>query len=136
VLTVCRSNRAERLADGLAEPLGDPLGPEQVVVQSQGMARWLSLALAERLGVCANVAFPLPAAFIWEVFRAVLPEVPRHRGGVALRRVARRSGKTWPAHRVPRRPDRRARAGAGATLVTNTLSEFSLVSGLHCENWA
>jgi exodeoxyribonuclease V gamma subunit len=82
VLTVYRSNRAERLADALAEVLGEPLGdalrPEQVVVQSRGMARWLSLALAERLGVCANVAFPLPAGFLWEVFRAVLPaEVPR-----------------------------------------------------------
>ncbi len=81
VLTVYRSNRAERLADGLArvlaEPLGDALRPEQVVVQGQGMARWLSLALAERLGVCANVAFPLPAGFLWEVFRAVLPAVSR-----------------------------------------------------------
>ena len=39
------------------------------------MARWLSLRLAERLGICANVRFPLPAAFIWEVFRATLSNV-------------------------------------------------------------
>ena len=40
------------------------------------MARWLSLQLAGELGICANLHFPLPAAFIWQVFRACLPAVP------------------------------------------------------------
>jgi exodeoxyribonuclease V, gamma subunit len=74
------SNRIEKLADQLAEvvrePLSLPLSPEIVVVQSIGMARWLSLRLADRLGICANVRFPFPARFIWEAFRAVLPDLP------------------------------------------------------------
>lgn len=48
--------------------------PEIVVVQSQGIARWLTLRLAQGNGVCANVRFPMPAEFTWELFRAVLPE--------------------------------------------------------------
>ena len=44
-LTLHTSNRLERLADQLAEILADPLSspllPEIVVVQSNGMRRWL-----------------------------------------------------------------------------------------------
>ncbi len=74
------SNRLETLADQLAavvsRPMGSPLAPEIVIVQSNGMARWLSLHLARHLGVCSNIRFPFPAAFVWEMFQAVLPEVP------------------------------------------------------------
>ncbi len=80
LLNLYHSNRQERLADELATllhaPAGSALDPETVVVQSNGMARWLSLCLADRLGVCANTRFLFPAGFIWEVFRAVLPLVP------------------------------------------------------------
>ena len=62
------SNRLDRLADHLAEllrePGGSPFVPETVVVQSLGMARWLKLELAARLGVCAQVEFPFPRAFV------------------------------------------------------------------------
>src|SRR5262245_24026147 len=40
------------------------------------MARWLSLGLARALGLAANVRFPLPSGFLWETFRALLPDVP------------------------------------------------------------
>ena len=74
-----QSNRLERLADLLAElcrePSGGPLDPEAIVVPNPGMARWLSLRLADRLGVCANVTFPLPATFTWDVWSATLPSV-------------------------------------------------------------
>ncbi len=74
------SNRLETLAEGLAEllaePLPDPLAPETVIVQSNGMARWLSLRLAERLGVCSNVRFPFPASFLWQQLRQTLAAVP------------------------------------------------------------
>ncbi len=81
MLYLYRSNRLERLADRLAEVLAEPAGggalaPETVVVQGPGTARWLSARIAARLGVCANVRFPLPAAFIWDCFRAVLPDLP------------------------------------------------------------
>src|ERR1017187_5332806 len=58
------SNRLESLAECLAEalrtPLHAPLQPEVIMVQSQGMARWLKLQLAERHSVCANYSFPFP----------------------------------------------------------------------------
>ena len=80
MLTLVHGNRLEMLADLLVARLGDdpppPLVPEVVVVQSGGMARWLSLRLATGLGVAANVRFRLPAAFLWETFRALLPDVP------------------------------------------------------------
>jgi len=65
---------ADRLADVLARPLSSPLSPELVLVQSQGMARWLKLELAARLGVCANTVFPFPKFFCHELLAANLPE--------------------------------------------------------------
>jgi exodeoxyribonuclease V gamma subunit len=74
------SNRLEALATQLAAGLqarpASPLQPEIVIVQSQGMARWLQLELATRLGLCANVQFPFPRAFVRQVFRAFDPSVP------------------------------------------------------------
>ena len=76
------SNRLEALADYLAElcrqPLRDPLAAETIIVQSNGMARWLSMQLASRLGIAANLAFPFPAAFLWQTLRKVLGDVPEH----------------------------------------------------------
>ncbi len=76
-----RSNRLERLADRLAEtlrqPLAAPLASEVVVTPNNGLARWLALQLAERLGVCANVQFRLPATFLWSMARAVLRYLPK-----------------------------------------------------------
>ena len=84
MLKLYQSNRLERLVDLLAavvsEPLDDPLAPEIIAVQHPGMARWLSLRLAERLGICANVRFPLPAGFVWRIFRGLLEGVPEHNG--------------------------------------------------------
>ena len=67
---------ADRLTDLLREPLPSPLAREIVVVQSNGMARWLALRLADRLGVCANLSFQFPATFLWEMARAVLRHLP------------------------------------------------------------
>ncbi|HRD65514.1 MAG TPA: exodeoxyribonuclease V subunit gamma [Candidatus Competibacter sp.] len=71
-----RSNRLEILADRLTEllrrPLRSPLAQEVVVVQSNGMARWLALRIADRLGVCANLNWRFPATFLWDMSRAVL----------------------------------------------------------------
>ena len=80
MLYLHQSNRLERLADGLAALLQDapagPFTPEIVAVQSTGMARWLSLELATRLGVLANVQFPFPARLLWDISRAALPDLP------------------------------------------------------------
>ncbi|MEJ2455036.1 MAG: exodeoxyribonuclease V subunit gamma [Candidatus Thiodiazotropha sp.] len=80
MLTLHQSNRLENLARRLSELLGrpvdDPLQADWVVVQHPGMARWLSLTLADSLGIAANLEFPLPAVFVWQAFRQLLEEVP------------------------------------------------------------
>ncbi|ALK97813.1 exodeoxyribonuclease V subunit gamma [Massilia sp. WF1] len=61
-----------------ANPLG-PLEEEIILVQSNGVAEWLKISLAEELGVCAATRVALPARFQWEAYRGMLgPErVPR-----------------------------------------------------------
>ena len=58
------------------QPLADPLAAEQVLVQSPGMAQWLQMELAHSFGIAANIDFPLPATFIWNMFVKVLPGIP------------------------------------------------------------
>ncbi|MDD3652304.1 exodeoxyribonuclease V subunit gamma [Immundisolibacter sp.] len=80
MLHVHHSNRLERLADRLCEliavPAGPALAPETLVVPNAGMARWLSLAVAQRLGVAANLDCVFPASFVWRVLRAQEPSLP------------------------------------------------------------
>lgn len=52
---------AERLA---ASPPADPLDGELIVVQSQGVARWLKLELARRQPLCAGLECLYPGAFL------------------------------------------------------------------------
>jgi len=73
---VHRSNRLEVLADALAgvveRPKGGVLVREPIIVQSRGMERWVSMRLAERLGVWANPWFPFPRKFLEDVFDAAI----------------------------------------------------------------
>lgn len=79
-LSIITSNRmevlVERLATLMREPLGPPLSPETIVVQSRGMERWVSMELARRNGISANLRFPFPNAFLESAFRAVCPDLP------------------------------------------------------------
>lgn len=76
VLRVYRSNRtevlAEALSDLLATPGGGPFDPECLVVQSRGMATWLSQELARRQGVWANAQYLFPRNFVERAYRDVL----------------------------------------------------------------
>ncbi len=78
--TVISSNRLETLADRLAEivrhPLSSSLEPETIIVQSRGMERWVSMALAQRNKICANVWYPFPNTFLETMFRRILPDLP------------------------------------------------------------
>ena len=51
-----------------------PLENELFLVQSNGMAQWLKLALAENdgCGIAACGDIGLPARFLWHAYRAVL----------------------------------------------------------------
>ncbi|MDR9891551.1 exodeoxyribonuclease V subunit gamma [Pseudenterobacter timonensis] len=81
MLRVYHSNRLdvlEALMEFLVENdrLADPFEPEMVLVQSTGMAQWLQMTLSQKFGIAANIDFPLPASFIWNMFVRVLPDVP------------------------------------------------------------
>lgn len=75
-LHVHHSNHTEVLAAALGElldaPVGGPFDAECVVVQSHGMATWLSQQLARRHGVAAHFDFPFPRNFVQRAYRTVL----------------------------------------------------------------
>ena len=83
---VLHSNRMEGLRDLLvqhvqANPL-PPLAAETILVQSNGMKHWLSLALAsdQALGICAATRLELPSSQLWQIYRSVLgaDKLPAH----------------------------------------------------------
>ncbi|MFC0339097.1 exodeoxyribonuclease V subunit gamma [Kushneria avicenniae] len=82
MFTVLHANHLEDLRD-LATALSerDPLAPlesETFLVQSNGMAQWLQLCLAQHHGVAASLDFPLPSSFVWRAYRAVLgDDIPK-----------------------------------------------------------
>src|SRR6478672_8817010 len=47
---------------------------EIIVVQSNGMRRWLEQQIAERHGICSNIRFPFPQKFFQELFQSVFPK--------------------------------------------------------------
>jgi exodeoxyribonuclease V gamma subunit len=83
--SIIHSNRLESLREVVVQwvrrhPLR-PLENEVILVQSNGMAQWLKLALAgdDGCGIAAALDFQLPARFLWAAYRAVLgeDEIPR-----------------------------------------------------------
>ena len=80
-LIVVHGNQAEALRDLVVAWIGRyPLAPlenETVLVQSNGMAQWLKLSLAEPVaaggcGIAAALDLQLPSQFLWQAYRAVL----------------------------------------------------------------
>jgi len=73
------ANRPETLAAALAKlQRVDPLPlleTETVVVPSTALARWLGFRLADELGIATQNAFVFPAAYAWQLFGRVLPDV-------------------------------------------------------------
>ena len=83
-LQLIHSNRPEALRDFLVSwirrhPLAG-LEDETILVQSNGVAQWLKLGLAENpapdggggLGIAACLDLSLPSRFVWQAYRAVL----------------------------------------------------------------
>lgn len=54
-----------------------PLVTENIIIQSQGMRRFLNHFLSEKLGIAANIQYSLPASFSWQLMQKVLPETPQ-----------------------------------------------------------
>ncbi|WP_312226497.1 exodeoxyribonuclease V subunit gamma, partial [Stutzerimonas nitrititolerans] len=84
-MMVVHGNRLEELRElAVAWMQRHPLAPlenEVVLVQSNGIAQWLKLALAEQsgCGIAAAIQLELPARFLWQSYRAVLgsDEIPQ-----------------------------------------------------------
>ncbi|MEE4461264.1 exodeoxyribonuclease V subunit gamma [Azotobacter chroococcum] len=77
-LMVVHGNRLEELRELVVEwmrlhPLA-PLENEVVLVQSNGIAQWLKLALAgqDSCGIAAAIQVELPARFLWRSYRTLL----------------------------------------------------------------
>ncbi|TWI67633.1 DNA helicase/exodeoxyribonuclease V gamma subunit [Pseudoduganella lurida] len=82
-LLILHGNQLEQLRGAVfqwlqAHPLA-PLETDILLVQSNGVAEWLKIALAEEAGVCAATRVALPARFLWEAYRNMLgrDRVPR-----------------------------------------------------------
>lgn len=77
LLSIHTSNRLESLVEHLARTLGaaplPPLEREMIVVQSQGMARWILLELARRWGLSASLEMPFPTTFCDRLADRILP---------------------------------------------------------------
>ncbi len=93
-LITLHGNRAEWLADAVLDwlalrPLA-PLESEIVLVQSNGVAEWFKMALAQRSGVCAAAQVELPARFLWRSYRQILGPA-----SVPPRSVVDKAALTW-----------------------------------------
>ncbi|ULJ60738.1 exodeoxyribonuclease V subunit gamma [Wielerella bovis] len=81
MLYLYQSNRLENLAQMLATlhtsaPIANPFAPEHIIVQSQGMRRFISQYLAQHTGIAANLHFALPAGLAWRLMREAVPNIP------------------------------------------------------------
>jgi exodeoxyribonuclease V gamma subunit len=80
---IYHSNRMELLVDRLihilSPPLTGALAPEIIVVQNPGMKRWLSQQIALESGVAANIEYPLPASFVWQIHGFWLGDLPEQK---------------------------------------------------------
>lgn len=79
MLYLYQSNKVERLLAQLVTLLLEqdlaPLEHETIVVENPGLAHWLKMQLANSLGIAANLEFPMPSRFFWQVQRQLMPEL-------------------------------------------------------------
>ena len=71
----------------------DPFQQDIILVQSPGMAQWLQIELAKETGISANLKFPMPASFIWQLYAQNLP-------ATALENPFDKDSMTWRLMRL------------------------------------
>ncbi|MCC5854086.1 MAG: exodeoxyribonuclease V subunit gamma [Idiomarina sp.] len=81
-LVVAHSHRLEDLTEVAVTLMSKyplpPLEEEMALVQSNGIAQWLKINVAQSSGIAAMINVTLPARFVWKAYRAVLgDEIPR-----------------------------------------------------------
>lgn len=82
MFTLYQSNQISSLAEMLVKvqqvnPLVDPFESETILIQSQGMATWLQMQIADLNGVMGNCEFLYPTTFLWQQYRVLFPELPK-----------------------------------------------------------
>ena len=79
VFNLYQSNKVESLFTQLVTLLlseeVSPLQTQTIVVENPGLAHWLKMQLANTLGLAANIEFPMPSRFFWQVQRSVMPDL-------------------------------------------------------------
>jgi len=63
----------EALASVLGEVPDNPMMPEWIGIQSRGMKQWISMRMAQSLGVCANMHFLFPRQMIDHILSSFEP---------------------------------------------------------------
>ncbi len=80
MLTIHSNNQLEQLKNQFSKliktPLSSVFATEIVIVQNAGMARWLSMQLADASGISANTQFLFPAEFMWHLLRLISDDIP------------------------------------------------------------
>jgi exodeoxyribonuclease V gamma subunit len=75
------SNRLEVLAMHLGNIIQhdptDVFQREVVLVESSAMSSWLTQQIALNNGIAADIEFPFPASFIWQIYRAQCLDLPQ-----------------------------------------------------------
>ena len=82
MFTVYHSNQLDLLKELTSQvmtiqPLNSVFSPEIILVQSHGMGQWLQIQLAEKLDVAANIHYPFPTQFVWDIYRIFYPDLPK-----------------------------------------------------------
>ena len=84
MLYLHHSNDINRLTQHLLQLLADEpanvLQAEQILVQNPGMKRWLQQQICSSNGIAANIEFPLPSRFIWDIFIDQFDDIPELSG--------------------------------------------------------
>jgi exodeoxyribonuclease V gamma subunit len=80
-LSILSSNRVETLQKSLCHRLAErlptnPFAAEIIVVPTYAMARWLNLHIAQQRGIAANIEYPLPAGWVWQLAASILKNIP------------------------------------------------------------
>ena len=79
MLHLHHSNKLENLMHSLLDVMetqqGSVLKPTQILVQNPGMKRWLQQQISSAQGIAANLEFPLPSRFIWDIFQTQFSDI-------------------------------------------------------------
>lgn len=81
MLHLYQSNRLEHLAALMVKiqsvnPPKNPIATQKIIINSQGMRRYISQYLAKEQGISANIHFQLPADLSWQLMCENLPNLP------------------------------------------------------------